>query len=413
MARPGLNIELMNGGLGRRTPNADMITGVVMNAIAIDDLELGKIYTLNSLQDAELLGLNKQYDTDNKVLTYHHLQRLFLRNPSIVVYFMPVDQSVTLTDMVDKTKNYAAKLLREKAGEIVQLMIALNPLEAYEPTIESGFDADSVSAFLKAQELADAEFAKDRYCDFIVEMRSFSGTATAALNLRQLETNCKDVSGVAMADQNVSNRPGIISGYAAVGDFVGMLSKAAVSQNPGELIDAFNLTDTNAGAFVEAGLSSGLSISEYSDDDLDLLAEKGIIFATSTPGIAGYHIVDTPTGAGLDSDYAFIENNRTIKKAIKQARQVLLPRVKARIYVDPNTGQMAPEDCKDIESEAEAALNGMLSDGDISGGVDAYVDPSQNVLATSKLEVLLTFIPVAIGRKITLKIGFNNPLNSN
>jgi hypothetical protein len=51
----------------------------------------------------------------------------------------------------------------------------------------------------------------------------------------------------------------------------------------------------------------------------------------------------------------------------------------------------------------------MVADGDISGGVDAYVDPAQDVLSTSKIEVLLTFVPVAINRKITLKIGFDNP----
>jgi len=41
-----------------------------------------------------------------------------------------------------------------------------------------------------------------------------------------------------------------------------------------------------------------------------------------------------------------------------------------------------------------------------------FVDPNQNVLTTSKLDVKLTFVPVAIGREITLKIGFNNPFKN-
>jgi hypothetical protein len=51
----------------------------------------------------------------------------------------------------------------------------------------------------------------------------------------------------------------------------------------------------------------------------------------------------------------------------------------------------------------------MQTAGDISGGIDTYVDPSQNVLSTSDLVVAMTFVPVSIGRQITIQIGFSNP----
>lgn len=409
MARPGLTIEKLDGGLGRRSPNQDMVTAVVMNAVDTVDMIAGNIYTLRSLQDAELLGLSDQYDADNAVLVYHRLKRLFHHNPSIIVHFMPVGQAVTMAQMVDPALNYAAKLLRDKKGEVVQTMIARNPDELYEPTIEEGLDSDSIAAVSKAQELANSEFAKDRYCEFFIEGRSFTGTATAATDFRSLETDCPDVSLVIFADNDISTANAAYAGYAAVEDFTGLVSKAAVSQNAGELIPDFNLTDAFAGVFINAGLSSGNHINTYSDVDLDTLNAKGYIIATGTSGIFGYHILDTHTCTGLDSDYAYVENNRTIKKAIKLARLSVLPRVKGRLYVDENTGQMAPEEVKEIEAVTEAALNPMLADGDLSGGVDAYIDPAQNILATSKFEIKLTFVPVAIGRRISLKIGFNNP----
>jgi hypothetical protein len=74
---------------------------------------------------------------------------------------------------------------------------------------------------------------------------------------------------------------------------------------------------------------------------------------------------------------------------------------------------MAVETVKDLETITKVSLDPMVASGDISGGVDAYINPEQNVLATSEFEVLLTFIPVAIGRRITLKVGFRNPLNTN
>ena len=412
MERPGLKIVRLNGGLGRRGTTNDMTTAVVMNAIATADMILGTIYTLISIDDVEALGLSAAYDDDNNVLVYHRLKRLFVRNPSVTIHFMPLAQTVTMTQMADKANDHLAKLLRDKAGEVVIAIICLNPVVGYVPTIVTGLDSDSISAIYKLQELATAEFEKDRYCEFFVEGRSFSGTASAALNLRTLVDECADVSVVIMADNDVSNLKTIYNKYAAVEDFTAIVSLSEVSQNAGELIQDFNLTNVAQGFFLNAGLSSGNHINTFNDASLDLLNEKGYVFAGATPGIAGYHIVDTSTCAKITSDYAYVENNRTIKKAIKLARKAILPRVKSRIYVDSVSGKIKAENAKEIEMITTESLRPMLTAGDISGGIDAFVDPNQNILATSRLDILLTFVPVSIGRQITLKIGFKNPLKS-
>jgi hypothetical protein len=411
--RPKLIVQKLNGGLGRRNPSADMVTGSVMNVIATPQMTLGNIYTLKNIQEVEALGITPEYDSTNKVLVYERLRRFFVHNPSITVHFMPVAQSVTLTQMVDKDNNYLAKLLREKAGEIVQVTVSLNPDEDYTPTIATGLDKDSIDAVYKAQALADAEWSKDRYCEIYVEGRSFSGTSAAALSLRTLENDCPDISVIIGADNQVSKRDAVFQGYAAVEDYAAMVSKAAVSQNAGENINDFNLTNVSEGVFIVPGLSSGNKVSDYSETDLDTLDSKGYIFYTSVSGVAGIFINDTHTCTDITSDFAYGENNRTIKKAIKLAKAALAPRVKGRLYVDENSGFMAPETVKDLETTAKVSLDPMLAAGDISGGVDCYINPEQNVLATSEFEVLLTFIPVAIGRKITLKVGFRNPLNTN
>lgn len=416
--RPRLIVQKLNGGLGRRNPSADMVTGSVMNAIATTEMVLGNIYTLKSIQEVESLGITAEYDTDKKLLVYERLRRFFIHNPSITVHFMPVAQEVTLTQMVDKDNNYLAKLLREKAGEIVQASVSLNPASDYMPTIEAGLDKDSIDAIYKAQALADSQWIKDRYCEIYIEGRSFSGTSAAALNLRMLVSECPDISVVIGADYGVSSRDDIYKGYAAVEDYTAMVSKADVSQNAGEQIGDFNLTNVDAKTFIIPGLSSGNKLSDYSDIDLDNLDEKGYIYfapIVNLGGIsstAGIYIGDTHTCAKITSDFAYGENNRTIKKAIKLAKAALTPKVKGRLYVDENTGFMAPETVKDLETITKVSLDPMVANGDISGGVDAYINPEQNVLATSEFIVLLTFIPVAIGRRITLKVGFRNPLNT-
>jgi len=227
---------------------------------------------------------------------------------------MPVAQTVTLTQMADKSNNYLAKVLRDKAGECKLAMIALNPATDYVATITTGLDSDCITALYKLQELASFEFSKDRFCDFFLEGRSFSGSASGIINLRTLESECPDVSVWIGADNDVSNLKPIYSKYASVEDYVSMISLAEISQNAGEQIDLFSLTDVTNGYYLNAGLSSGSHINTYSDPNLDLLNEKGLNFATLVPGITGFHIVDTNTCSLATSDYAYVENNRTIKK---------------------------------------------------------------------------------------------------
>ncbi|MDN3621344.1 DUF2586 family protein [Polaribacter undariae] len=403
----GLIITKSNGNLGRTASNTDMVSAIVMNGLATDDLELDAIYELRSLDDAAALGLDADYDLVNEVLVFHHLERAFLRNPSIILHLMLVAQTVTLTEMVDKDNEYLAKVLREKNGTIVQWAVALNPVTSYEATLLTGLDADVVSAIPKAQELTAFEESKHRFSDGFIEGRSFNGTATNALDTRTLDSD--GVTVVIVADTAISKAKEIYNGYAAVGDVLGLCSLAAVSQNIGELADEFNLTDANNDAFITAGLSSNKAMSEYSDADIETLHDKGHVFAESTPGKAGFWLNDSSTCTAITSDYAYKENNRTIKKAIKLARVALLPRLKRRIPVDATTGFIAKTEAKDIETALISAVTIMQSDGDVSGGIDAYVNPEQNVLADSKFECELTFVPVAIGRSITLKIGFKNP----
>ncbi|WP_394749484.1 DUF2586 family protein [Spongiimicrobium salis] len=412
MARPGLTIEKGNGGLGRRQPSQRMISGAVMQAVATPKMTLGEIYELRGTADANALELNAEYDSSNKVLVHHHIERFFLRNPSGTLHFMPVAQNVAMADIVDKDQEYLEKLLRTKAGEIRQAMVALNPDATYVPTIEDGLDSDVLAAIPVAQQLADHEFSKDRFAHIFLEGRSLTGTTSALRDLRDLAADAADVSVVIAADNDISASDPRYAGYAAIGDVLGLVSSAFVGQNAGELTQGFNLTDVAETAFISAGLSSGNPIDSYNDTDLDALNEKGYIFATSVSGIAGYFLVDMHTCSDIEGDYAYVENVRTINEMIRAARAALLPRVKGRLFVDPDSGKLAPNTIKEMEASTIASQDQLVADGDLSGGVECYIDPDQNVLSTSRLEVSLSAVPVAIGRQINLKIGFNNPSNT-
>lgn len=410
------NIKIIkrNGALGRRSPNQDGVCGLVTTGVAVvgvGKLTLNTVYPMRSIRDAVVIGITPEYDSINSVLVYHPIDRFFKANPSGTLNVLVAAQTNTLTDLVDPTKEFAKKLLREGKGSVKFLGVTRNPAVGYAPVLLTGLDSDVLNAVPKAQSLYNSEFDSFRYAGFLIEGRSFNGTAAAAKDLRTLEA--PQVSVTIAADPAISTSMAIRNGYAAVGDVLGLISKAAVSQDIGELTPDFNMQDTGNGVFVTAGMSSNLNITEYSEPDLIALNEKGYIYPSFESGIAGFHLSDSHTASAIaDNDYAYIENNRTIEKAIFLVRQALLPKVKGRVKVDPSTGFLADEDVKALEAIGSKALAGMENDDDISGGIDCYVNPEQDVLATSKLDVEISFIPVSIAREITVSIGFLNPFKS-
>ncbi|MBB6131331.1 DUF2586 family protein [Mucilaginibacter lappiensis] len=412
--RPNVTINKLNGKLGRRNPNTDAVFAMVLSApeVAGDgNLKNGVSYALASQKDAIAIGVTAAYDTANTVLVYHHIDRFFTRNPNATLYFLTAPQTAALADMANVANAYAKKLLRDQQGKVKYVGIGRNPAAGYEPVLANGLDSDVVAAVANAQALYQSEFTQFRYASFLIEGRSFNGTAAAAKDLRTL--TAPNVSVTIAADPAISNSNAAFAGYAALGDVLGLISLAAVSQDPGELDPAFNLQNTGLGLFTTAGLSSNQDINSYVDADLDQLNDKGYIFPDVISGLPGFYLSDSHTCSAIgNNDYAYIENNRTIEKAIFLARTAILPKVKSRLKVDPSTGQLEDDDRKALETTGKKALEKMQDDGDISGGIDCYVDPEQNVLATSNVNVEIAFTPLSIGRQIVISIGFSNPFKS-
>lgn len=410
--RSKVTVSLLNGGLGRREPNLDGVAGLITTGVATANLTLGTIYELHSLLDLEALLVDAAYDTTNVTLIHHHVKRFFMRNPSGELHLMVLAQTVTLTAMLDVANtNNAKKLLKDLAGRVKILGVVRNPASGYTATLTTGLDGDVITAITKAKALYEEEFAQYRFASIIIEGRSFNGTAGSALDLRAISNvSAPGVSVTILSDPAIAAGNTLYNGYAAVGDVLGIVSKAAVSQNIGERIPEFNLSVPSEDAFDTCGLSSNLAVSTYTDASLDTIATKGYIFGEIVPGMDGFFLNDSSTCCAASSDYAFLENNRTIHKMVTLARLSLLPSVNSRLKINSDTGYMLDIERTRLESTVRKSLAGMEADGDLSGGIDCWIEPEQNLLQSSNLYVQLTAVIVAIGRTITLKVGFENPL---
>jgi hypothetical protein len=408
MTRSAINVTRLTGRLGRRPQNLDGIIGIVTNGVATANLDLGTVYVLNSLADLEALLVTPAYDTTNKVLVHHHVLRIYARNPSAEVHLMVLAKTVTMTQMCDKANNNAKKLSKDSNGRVKLIGIIRNPASDYVSVLDDGLDADVWAAIPKAQELKAEEAAAGRELSFFLEGREYNGSAASAGDLRAQSS--PGVSVVIAADNDISLLESEYETYAAVGDVIGLASKAAVSQNIGELTGEFNLEDRARGFFLNPGLSNGELIKNTTDATLTTLDTKGYIFAETPASFSGVYINDTHVCDVISSDYFSIEANRTIDKMIRLVRIALLPRVKNRFLVDEETGALEATTKASLEDTANQALEVMVTDGDLSGGVETFI-PDVNLLGGDPIEIEITAIPVAIGRQIVVRVGFNNPFN--
>ena len=290
--------------------------------------------------------------------------------------------AIKLSDMLDPAQAYATTLLRstisgisKKAGDIFQLGAVLNPdaTALAAETDTDGISSDTVLAINKAQGLADAEFAAFRPVDIIIEGRKFSGLATDAEDIRALASG--QVGVVLGADNDISVTDISMSqpylNYAAVGDALGCIAQASVSQSIGAT-SIFNLTDSTDGSFINPGLSSGLplvsatGVLNYSDTDLNTLYDSGYILPRYVVGLAGCYWAGYPTCTLITNDDSFGEYSRTLNAAARLVRQSWLKYINGNVKLNAD-GTIVATQVASMEANAESYLDQLLTSDDTSG----------------------------------------------
>ena len=406
MPTPDINITTRSGGLGRRSPGTDMVSGLVMNVSAAYGVAAGS-YVYTSLTQAEAAGFSAAQDTAENVLCHYHISEFFRVNPSGTLHVMLVAQGVTLTQMADKSNQYAKKLLRDNNGSIKQIGLALNPATGYTPTITSGIDQDSSAAVPVAQALAEEEESEHRPVYVLIEGRQITGSSASILDARTLAS--ENVSLVIGQDNVKASQHALFYPHAALGTYLGVASLANVHESTA-WVSKFNIESVAESLFTSPGLSSRLPLTDYSTTDLDTLADKGFIFGVRHAGIAGVYPVGDATCTAASGDFAQARYVRTMNKAKRVVRAELLPLLGAPLYVD-SAGKLSANSIKNFEASASKALRTLETAGEVSS-FDVFVDPDQNVLSTDKVVVSIAIVPVGAANTIEVSIGFDNP-NSN
>ena len=385
---PRIKIQFMNGQLGTVGESPDGLFALVCGAKAVaKNLELDKAYTLHTFDELAALGVT----AENNPRLYKHVKEFYAEaeeGTKLVIF--PVDKAKTFTELCDKDTGAIKELITAENGALRGIFVAGDGREATLTT--NGLDDDLFTALSKAQQLAEwATTSLYAPLFVILEGRGYKGGAVKDLH------------------KETYNRVGVL-----IGDTVKASEGAAVGMMAGRLATLpvqRNIARVKNGALKPIALFIGDKPVEENASAVSDLYDAGYITPRKYVGKAGYFFTDDRLACEQTDDYAHITARRTIDKAYRIAYAALLELMMDELAVNEN-GTLQHGIVMAWQQMMENAVNramtavGELSADENGAGCKAYIDPTQNVLATSRIELVLKVRPFGYARYVDVKLGF-------
>lgn len=391
---PRVKITFENGALGGVSPSEDGVAALVGHAAAVGStFALATPYMVTSLEAFEKLGVDSSATGANAGL-YKTVKEFYSEAPTgSKLWVMGVASSVKMPDLTDKTKGHIKPLLEAARGAVNILMVKAYPTGT--PTLSGSVDQDLATVVANLQALGE-EWTESRYAPFlsVVEALHYNGTASGLPDLGERSDNRVAV----VLGDTVSGSKG-----AAIGLVAGRLAALPVQRS---------LARVRSGAIKSEEMYIGSVAAELGDPDV--CHDLGYIVPRTFVGKSGYYWSDDKLATAVSDDYGTIARRRTIDKAYRIAYKTLVDEIAEEVPVNAE-GKLAAYHCKSVETSVESAVvNSMTSEGNLGNdpedasdlGVQCYIDPDQNIMATSRLEVSLKVKPYGYSKYIDVKLGF-------
>ncbi len=393
MALPGVTIELGSGGLGRVAATADGVAGLLLTGAAVAGEKEGEVkfalnkhYSLSSTKDLASLGITPE----NNPLIDHEVRSFYAQaGEGAELHLLAVSEATLLTSMVDGAESPMGKLIEGAAGRIK--ILGVNRLITADQEVDDtdGIDADAITAAAAAQLTAES------YAGKIMPLRLFLPAAKWTGEVGKwlpFEASCNRVAMVLCSEGKLQDQH-----PAAIGMVLGRAAKAEPQQDLGRVkFGSLAATGyfTDGSHFLE---KQGLAIQ---------LNEAGFIFFRNYPGKNGCYLNGCPMATAETDDYATLNNGRTMDKAMRIAYNTYISEIMDNVAVGTD-GKLPAGVCSSFESMIENSVAAQM-DGQISS-FKAYVNPEQNILSTSRLEIECSIVPLGVLKNIHVLLAFSNP----
>lgn len=383
-----VKIERTNGNIPRSLAGEDHISGLLFYSSKLPSgfAETDRIKAISGIETAEKLGITSDADADWDIRVLHYqLRSIFNRNPAISLYvgiYKPTSGTPTFSE-IKTMQNFTGGKLRQigvwdgatalDPTNLITLQAIRTTLEAQDKPLSIGYAPKIAAVSGLPTDLAGAN--KNGVSVIIGQ----DGAGTAADLYKDAKNTAK-------------------SSVTAIGEWLGVVSAAAVHESI---------------AWVEK-FPTGIALPAFGDGtllrDLDTAVIESLdaaryIFFVEYSGLAGAYFNDSHTMDDATSDYAYIESVRTMDKACRNVRTYVLPKLGRPMKVDASTGKLEAYVVEDLQLTAGKALEDMEKAGELSGYV-VEIDPDQNILSTSCVEMVIRQVGVGVMRKLNIKIGY-------
>jgi hypothetical protein len=315
--------------------------------------------------------------------SFYHIQEYFRVNPTGVLYCggfvtLATDGSDILT-----LQNYAN-------GECKQIAF-------YEPLVT--FATSKVTAL---QTIANT-LLTDKTPSQIILANNLNGVTLSALtNLNALTgTSVSVCIGQDAGKLGLTLAKGNAKSITCIGAMLGAVSLANVQEDIA-WVGKFNISDTLE--LETLGFANGVLVSDQTKVLLDQLNDFRFVFLVKQRAIAGSYFNDSHNACVVSSDYAYIENNRVINKAIRFLDVALTPYLNSNIDLNSD-GTISDLSIEVFTSACNVELESMKRNNNISD-YSVSINSAQNVLSTGLLTIGVVLIPKGVARNINVNIGF-------
>lgn len=385
-----VEFEKIDGALGRALAGKDHYAGIIVYE---DNKPTGfsssDIKVLNSIEDAEAAGIKEDATSEKIKALHYHLKRFY----KVYEFFGLTPQLwVMIADVPSTSYDYSElETLQDEAGGDIR-RFGLYTTEAFGTS-----SLDTIQSVLQGLE------NNHKPCSCIVAMdHKTTSDWTTVDDLRELSDNKVHVTiGQDGGAEGASLASSLTASLTDLGSILAISTVKAVHHNIG-WVDRYDVAFD--GEFDVPALANG-DLVKNNESVLQSLHDKGFIFLRKFVGLSGTYFNDSHACTSITSDYAYMENNDVIDKAIRGIRTYVIPSVNRPLTLDADSGKLDETIVGFFENKAAQALDQMVRDGELSG-YSVYVDPDQDVLSTSEIVIQVRLVINGVARTIKIPIGF-------
>ena len=350
--------------------------GVAANSLTITKTIVGTLALTGTLVFAGGVG--------SKLAFYHYqISEFFREQPSGVLYTMFSSATTFATDVLN--------LQNAATGKLRQIGVYQSSITNIITTNIQNLNA----AIVATEATYDVSFSALYACNLTSGLTQLPDLSTLSCNKVSV------VIGQGLSGQALSIKTAFGKSVPILGTTLGVLALSKVSDDIA-WVGNYNLSD---GTELEtAGFQTGEDVHNVAVNLQEQLNGYRYIFLRKFAGVIGTYFNDSNTSIATSSDYAYIENNRTIDKAIRKIQTNIIPELNSPLLLNKN-GTLTNLTIAYFTSLCNNALEQMYRSSEISA-YSTTISDSQNVLSTSELDIVVKIVPLGVARDITVTIGF-------